>query len=34
MKADLEGVNAVQSWLLANDEKAIEVRNAFAALLE
>ncbi|KAK1060594.1 hypothetical protein LTR74_011727 [Friedmanniomyces endolithicus] len=34
MKADLEGVNAVRSWLLANDEKAIEVRNAFASLLE
>ncbi|KAK1063375.1 hypothetical protein LTR12_007432 [Friedmanniomyces endolithicus] len=34
MKDDLDGVNAVQSWLLANNEKAIEVRNEFAALLD
>ncbi|KAK1812581.1 hypothetical protein LTR12_013068 [Friedmanniomyces endolithicus] len=34
MKADLNGVNAVQSWLLANNEKAIEARNEFASLLE
>ncbi|TKA80894.1 hypothetical protein B0A55_01665 [Friedmanniomyces simplex] len=34
MNADLNGVQAVQSWLRANDEKAAEVQKVFAALLE